>query len=77
MLVKNFQKVQYRHSKRTEAIVFAEPSYVKRMMHTCIGLGIAINFGSYQNIRDFEGGTDLDWQIIVCSFGQFAVWRDV
>ena len=45
MLVKNFQKVQYRHGKRTEAIVFAEPSYVKRMMHTCIGLGIAINFG--------------------------------
>ena len=45
MLVQHFKKIKYRHSKGAEAIVFADPSYVKRMLHTCVAIGIAIHFG--------------------------------
>ena len=44
-LVMRFKNVNYRHTKSSEAVVFSEPSFIRRMMHTCLALGISINYG--------------------------------
>ena len=54
-LVEHFGDIKYRYGKNTRAIVFAEPSYAKRMLHTCLALGIAINFGPAQTRLDAIG----------------------
>ena len=54
-LVEHFGDIKYRYAKNTRAIVFAEPSYAKRMLHTCLALGIAINFGPAHTRLDAIG----------------------
>ena len=54
-LVEHFGDIKYRYGKNTRAIVFAEPSYARRMVHTCLALGIAINFGPAQTRLDAIG----------------------
>ena len=44
-LVMRFKNVNYRHTKSSEAVVFSEPSFIRRMMHTCLVLGVSINYG--------------------------------
>ena len=55
MLVESFKNIKYRYSKSTEAIVFAEPSYVKRMIHTCVAMGIVVHFGPETTRLDAVG----------------------
>ena len=43
-IVKTHRDVKFRYSSGTRAITFTEPSYAKRMMHTCLVLGVSINY---------------------------------
>ena len=54
-LVKSFKSVKYRYTRGTDAIVFAEPDFVKRMLHTCLALGIAVNYGPKSTRLDAVG----------------------
>ena len=54
-MVKTETTVKYRYGKRVSAVAFAEPTYVKRMLHTCLALGIAINFGPEKTRLDAVG----------------------
>ena len=44
-LVAHNQSIKHRFSSGCLAVTVAEPSYLKRMMHSCLALGIAILFG--------------------------------
>ena len=44
-LVANNPSINHRFCAGTLAITIAEPTYIKRMMHTCLALGIAMLFG--------------------------------
>ena len=57
-IVKTHNNVKYRHRSGVRAITFAEPSYIMRMMHTCLAFGIAIVFGP-KNLRLDSIGTHL------------------
>ena len=57
-VVKTHKAVSFRHRSGVKGITFAEPSYAKRMMHTCLAFGIAIVFGP-KNLRLDAIGTHL------------------
>ena len=47
--------VKYRYTRGAEAIVFAEPDFITRMLHTCLALGIAVNYGPPSTRLDAVG----------------------
>ena len=57
-LTKTFKTVKFRYQRKAQAVTFAEPVYVKRMMHTCIALGITLDYGP-RNVRLDSVGTHL------------------
>ena len=54
-LVTLFKTVKYRYTRGAEAIVFAEPDFITRMLHTCLALGIAVNYGPPSTRLDAVG----------------------
>ena len=44
-LVKEIPDVQHRFSKGVLAVTIAEPNYIRRMIHSCLALGISLFFG--------------------------------
>ena len=57
-ITKNNKTVKHRYSAGVQAVTFAEPSYIKRMIHTCIALGISLVNGP-QHVRLDSIGTHL------------------
>lgn len=45
VIVKRHRTVKHRFGKGLSAVTLAEPVYIKRMMNTCLALGIAMSFG--------------------------------
>ena len=44
-LAANTPTIKYRFCSGTTAVTMAEPSYIKRMMHSCISFGVSLLFG--------------------------------
>ena len=57
-IVKNHNAVKFRYSAGVQGITFAEPGYIKRMIHTCLALGIGLVFGP-RHVRLDSIGTHL------------------
>ena len=90
-IVKTHRDVKFRYSSGTRAITFTEPSYAKRMMHTCLALGIAIEFGP-KDLRLDAIGTHLlentigiarsvsnstDYEKIVSAFANAQIRKEI
>lgn len=54
-LVSRCQGVKHRASRFAWGVTFAEPAYVRRMMNTCLALGITIRFGPNDTRLDAVG----------------------
>ena len=54
-LVSMCQGVKHRASRFAWGVTFAEPAYVRRMMNTCLALGITIRFGPNDTRLDAVG----------------------
>ena len=44
-IVRQHRKVGHRFSRRMEGVTSAEPTSIRKMIHTCLGFGIALFFG--------------------------------
>ena len=57
-IVRDHHEVQHRFSKPCKGITPAEPSYIRRMIHTCLSFGISMVFGP-RHVRLDDLGTHL------------------